>query len=180
MIFPSLTLSIIKLLFLGAIIWWFFILVNRGVALLLSEKPYKNRIDNTIFYIKTASWILFIFWSADLIFRGQPLISRIFAVLLFCIIIGISWSLIRDIVSGILIKFEGTFTKTSHVKIHGEEGSVKNMGFRAMEIETDRGETLRIPYSIIDKEITIISYPIESIKSHTFELNVDKSRDFLF
>ena len=179
MILPSLTLSVIKLLLLGTFIWLLFRMLKKGAELLLSEKPYKRAIDTTLFYIKTASWIIFIFWSADIIFNGQPLMSRAFAALLFCILIAISWSLIRDIVSGILIRTEGTFAKNSHVRIHGVEGLVKKLGYRAMEIETDRGETIRIPYSIVDKEITIRSFPIESIKSHTFELLVDKSKDFL-
>lgn len=154
-------------------------LLKKGAEFLLSEKPYKRVIETSIFYIKTASWIIFIFWSADAIFKGQPLMSRVFLAFLFCIFIGLSWSLIRDIISGIMIRTEGTFTNNSHIRIHGVEGLVRKLGYRAMEIETERGETVRIPYSIVDKEITVRSYPIDSIKSHTFELLVDKSKDFL-
>ena len=179
MIFPSLTLSIIKLVFLGTLLWLFFFFLKRGAKLLLSEKPYKRTIDDTLFYIKITSWVVFIFWSADTIFKGQPLMSRAFVAILFCLLIGLSWSLIRDIFSGILIRTEGLFTINSHIKSHGVEGLVRKLGYRALEIETERGETVRIPYSIIDKEITIRSYPIESIKSHTFEIVVNKSNEFL-
>ena len=47
-----------------------------------------------------------------------------------------------------------------------------------MEIETDRGETIRIPYKIVDHELTVKSYPIETIKSHTFDLSVSKNKEF--
>lgn len=179
MVLPNLTLSIIKLIFFGTLLGLFFIILKRGCELLLSEKPYKKTIDDTLFYVRVTSWAIFVFWSADMLFRGQPLFSRAFIAILFCLFIGLSWSLIRDIFSGILIRTEGLFANNSHIKSHGVEGFVRKLGFRALEIETDRGETVRIPYSIIDKEITIRSYPIESIKSHTFDLLLDKSKEFL-
>ncbi len=179
MVLPSLTLSVIKLLILGIVLWFLFFFLKRGSRLLLSEKSYKKTIDDALFYLRTTSWIVFLFWSADTIFKGQPLLSRLFVAAICCLLIGLSWSLIKDIFSGILLRTEGIFTYNSHIKSHGMEGVVKKLGFRALEIETDRGETVRIPYSIIDRETTIRSYPIESIKSHTFHILLDKSKEFL-
>jgi len=104
--------------------------------------------------------------------------ARIFSALLILLTIGISWSLIRDIISGFLIRMEGTYHSNSHVRIHDVEGTVRKLGFRSMEIETERGETIRIPYKIVDGELTVKSYPVETIKSHTFDISVPKSKEF--
>ena len=128
--------------------------------------------------VRAASWIVFIFWSISVIFNGQLLYARVFSGMLILLTVGISWSLIRDIISGFLIRMEDTFHHNSHVRIHGVEGTVRKLGFRSMEIETDRGETIRIPYKIVEDELTVMSYPVETIKSHTFDISVPKSKEF--
>jgi len=175
---PSLTISIIKLLFVGGILWVFFKLVHRAIDLLLSGQVYHKRLADILLMVRAASWILFIFWSVSVLFKGQLLYARIFSGLLILLTIGISWSIIRDVISGFLIRMEGTYHLNSHVRIHDVEGTVRKLGFRSMEIETDRGETIRIPYKIVDDELTVMSYPIETIKSHTFTISVPKSKEF--
>ena len=175
---PGLTISIIKLLFVGGIVWVFFKLVHRVIDLLLSGQVYHKRLAEILLIVRAASWIVFIFWSISVIFKGQLLYARIFSGMLILITIGISWSIIRDIISGFLIRMEGTYHHNSHVRIHDVEGTVRKLGFRSMEIETDRGETIRIPYKIVDDELTVKSYPVETIKSHTFNISVPKSKEF--
>jgi len=175
---PGLTISIIKLLFFGGLLWAFFKLVHRGIDLLLSGQVYHKRLEEALLIVRAASWIIFIFWAVDVIFQGQLLIARLFSGMLILLVVGISWSLIRDIISGFLIRMEGTYHNNSHVRIHDVEGTVRKLGFRSMEIETDRGETIRIPYKIVDDELTVKSYPVETIKSHTFDLSVSKSKAF--
>ena len=174
---PGLTISIIKLLFFGGILWVFFKLVHRTIDLLLSGQIYHKRLEEILLIIRAASWVVFIFWSVSVIFQGQLMYARIFSGALILLIVGISWSLIRDIISGFLIRMEGTYSHNSHVRIHDVEGTVRKLGFRSMEIETDRGETIRIPYNIVDSELTVKSYPVETIKSHTFNISVPKSKD---
>ncbi|HIA07036.1 MAG TPA: mechanosensitive ion channel [Flavobacteriales bacterium] len=174
---PGLTISIIKLLFVGGILWVFFKLVHRAIDLLLSGQAYHKRLVDILLIVRAASWITFIFWSISVIFIGQLMYARIFSGMLILLTVGISWSLIRDIISGFLIRMEGTYHNNSHVRIHDVEGTVRKLGFRSMEIETDRGETIRIPYKIVDDELTVKSYPVETIKSHTFDLSVPKSKE---
>jgi hypothetical protein len=150
---PGLTISIIKLLFFGGLLWAFFKLVHRGIDLLLSGQVYHKRLEEALLIVRAASWIIFIFWAVDVIFQGQLLIARLFSGMLILLVVGISWSLIRDIISGFLIRMEGTYHNNSHVRIHDVEGTVRKLGFRSMEIETDRGETIRIPYKIVDDEV---------------------------
>ena len=174
---PGLTLSIIKLLFVGGVLWVFFKFIHRIIDLLLSGQVYHKRLEEILLITRAASWIVFIFWSISVIFVGPPVSARVFSGMLILLVVGISWSLIRDIISGFLIRMEGTYHNNSHVRIHGVEGTVRKLGFRSMEIETDRGETIRIPYKIVEDELTVMSYPIETIKSHTFDISVPKSKD---
>lgn len=174
---PGLTVSIIKLLFVGGTLWFFFKLVHRAIDLLLSGQVYHKRLEEVLLIVRAASWIIFVFWSISVIFIGQLMYARIFSGALILLTVGISWPLIRDIISGFLIRMEGTYHHNSHVRIHNVEGTVKKLGFRSMEIETERGETIRIPYKIVDDELTVKSYPVETIKSHTFNIMVAKSQD---
>jgi len=173
----GLTASILKLLFVGGILWVFFKIVHRVVDLLLSGQVYHKRLADILLVVRAGSWILFIFWSVSVIFQDQVEYARIFSGLLILLIVAISWSLIRDIISGFLIRMEGTYHHNSHVRIHDVEGTVRKLGFRSLEIETERGETIRIPYKIVDDELTVKSYPVETIKSHTFDIAVPKSKD---
>ncbi|MBL4755031.1 MAG: mechanosensitive ion channel [Flavobacteriales bacterium] len=173
----GLTASIIKLLFVGGILWVFFKLVHRVLDLLLSGQVYHKRLAEILLIVRAGSWTIFVFWSISIIFQGQVVYARIFSGLLILLTIGISWSLIRDIISGFFIRMEGTYDHNSHVRIHDVEGTVRKLGFRSLEIETERGETIRVPYKIVDDELTVKSYPIETIKSHTFDIAVPKSKE---
>ena len=175
---PGLTVSIIKLLFVGGILWAFFKLIHRAMDLLLSGQVYRKRLEDVLLIVRAASWIVFVFWSISVIFKGQLFYARVFSGVLILLTVGISWSIIRDIISGFLIRMEGTYHHNSHVRIHDVEGTVRKLGFRSMEIETERGETIRIPYKIVDDELTVKSYPVETIKSHAFNITVSNSKEF--
>lgn len=155
----------------------FFKLIHRVIDLLLSGQIYHKRIGDVLLLVRAGAWILFIFWSISVIFQGQVFYARVFSGMIILLTIGISWSLIRDIISGFLIRMEGTFHQNSHVRIHDVEGTVRKLGFRSMEIETERGETIRIPYKIVDDELTVKSYPVETIKSHAFNITVSRTKE---
>jgi len=174
---PGLTASIIRLLFVGGILLVFFRLIQRAIDLLLSGRVYHKRVEEILLIARAGTWIVFVFWSISIIFKGQIFYARVFSGMLILLVIGISWSIIRDIISGFLIRMEGTYHHNSHVRIHNVEGTVKKLGFRSMEIETERGETIRIPYKIVDDELTVKSYPVETIKSHAFNISVSKSKE---
>ncbi|MFH1321857.1 MAG: mechanosensitive ion channel domain-containing protein, partial [Bacteroidota bacterium] len=190
---PGLPSIILKLLIFGALLWLFFFIFKKFVILLpfrksypaglMSYRVYRLSIKNIILIIEVVCWTLFAFWAVDIVFKGNRLFALIFSILLFFIFVGISWSVIRDFILGVIIKLERAFSINEWFKVtdsHGRdvEGRIKKLGYRSLEIETEKGETVDIPYSVITKELVVSSsrhIGVETVKSYTFVMEVPKN-----
>jgi len=170
----GLPVIILKIFLFGGMLWMALYLLKRGMKLIPSEKALRKKLEWPFLVTKVASWILFTFWCIDLIFTNDPMLSRVFSMLLIFMVVGISWPVIRDFVTGVFIKMEGSYPTNSWIRVRNVEGRIKRMHLRTMEIETEKGETVHIPFSVINKEISVKSNPIESIVSHTFQVSVSK------
>jgi len=166
------TFTILKVLFLGVVLWFFFLLLKRAMKMVPPEKKYRKNLERTFLLVKIAGWVVFGFSSMEMIFAGNSIYARVFSTLFLFLLIGISWSIIREFIAGIIIKLEGSYTLNGWIRINNVEGRIKRLRYRSIEIETEKGETVNIPYSLINREIRVKSHPIESIKSHTFEIEV--------
>jgi len=153
-------------------------MLKRAMKMIPPEKTYIKKLDRVFLLVNIAGWIVFSFGAMEMIFRGNELYARVFSTILIFILIGISWPIIRDFISGIIIKLEGSYAINGWIRINNVEGRIKKLRYRSIEIESEKGETVNIPYSMINREIRVKSHPVESIKSHTFEIEVPKSLEF--
>ena len=173
------SLTILNVLFFGVILYFLFVIIKKIIEMpfmtpLRSTKLYRMSLNDVVLLTEVLSWLVFIFWSVQVVSKGNTLYSVGLSVLLLAILTGVSWPILRDFVSGIIIKLEATYSIDEWLKVKDVEGKITKLGFRTLEIETEKGETVNIPYSIITKEMNIKSsrvLGIETIKTYSFELN---------
>ncbi len=174
----GLPLTILKILFFGTLMALFFILLKNGIKFVAADKPYSKRLHNVFLNGKTIAWLIFGFWSIELIALKDPWYTRIFAMVLIITIIGISWTIVRDLITGLLTKMDGSYTINGWIRIREVEGKIKAFGFRSLEIETEKGETVNIPYHLLNSEMIVRSQPTESVMSCTFKIEVPNTKQF--
>jgi small-conductance mechanosensitive channel len=59
----------------------------------------------------------------------------------------LGWYFLRDFVSGIILKTEIPFEINQRIKIPQAEGILRKMSYRSIDVETDQGGLVKIPYS---------------------------------
>lgn len=180
---PALPLTILKVLFFGVMLYLLFAIIKKIIEMqfmapLRSKKVYRLNLNDVVLLAEVVSWLVFLSWSVQVVCKNNALYSLGLSVLLLAILTGVSWSILRDFVSGIIIKLEATYSINEWLKVRDVEGKVTKLGYRSLEIETEKGEIVNIPYSIITKEMSIkssriqgLEYGAETVKSHTFELD---------
>jgi small-conductance mechanosensitive channel len=174
----SLPATISKILIWGFILGAGFFLLKKGIKLMPPEARVKNKMLGLFFWIKVASWILFSFYAIDLIFHDYPLVSRLCAISLVFILIGISWPIIRDFIYGVIIKLENAYPLNGNIKLESIEGKVKKLGARSIEIETEKGESISIPYGLMNQKISVQSNVSDSTKSSSFVITLPKTKTY--
>lgn len=180
---PGSSLTILKVLFFGAILYVLFVIIKKIIEMqfmapLRSKKVYRLDLNDVVLLAEVVSWLVFVSWSIQVFSKNNALYSLGLSVLMLAILTGVSWSILRDFVSGIIIKLESTYSINEWLKVRDVEGKITKLGYRSLEIETEKGETVNIPYSIITKEMSIKSSRVlgtETIKSYTFELEVQQN-----
>lgn len=166
-------------LIVGVLIFVIFRIAFEFLHLLKLKKSVYNKINKYLPFIELIFWFLFIIASMNrLLEHNQIIASGIYAFLLIAFI-WFFWSFIRDIIAGLIIKYNDTFKLNENIKIKEYSGRVRSFSRRYLEIETELGEIVYIPYSSIPSSILVKSNPGEKIKAHTFSINVSNKYDLV-
>jgi len=163
-------LALLRFVFLGLLLLIFFRLIGRITKKADMRSSYRNWLRRTVPLVEGLVWFIFILIGLNRLTIASFWSSL--AIVLICLItlIWVSWYALRDIIAGIIIKTEGAITVNDRIQLKEVTGQIKRMGYRIMEMETDTGETVNVPFSKVSGALQIKSNPGEKMKSHRFEL----------
>ncbi len=166
------------------------ILSVLGLIITYSLLRYSHRVktDKSILdHIRKAQPILEVFvliliilWIIARFYGDDPVYSLILNTAFLVILIWSVWFAIRDYVSGIFLRAENIYELNDTVHINQIEGTVRKMGFRSLEIETEDHRKIRIPYSTITRETVERLSESERWKADTFTINMKKTDSATF
>jgi len=174
----SMTLTIIKLLFGGIALGVLFYIAKYAISIFPGDISGNKTLNRILLLTRVGTWSIYTIYSIEQLFYTSPLLGRITIMVLILMTIGISWQTMREFILGILIKLEGAYPAGRRVRIKKMEGKIKVLKSRYMVIETEKGESLHVPYSLIQKNLQFRSQLDSMFKSHTFELELPKSHSF--
>ena len=163
-------LAILRFILTGVVLFIFFRFLERISSKTVMKSSYRTWIRRLLPPVEGVVW--FAFFLIGISRLASETIWSSVAILLVSIValIWISWYAIRDIIAGIILKTEGAVSVNERIHVNDVTGQITKMGYRVMELETDLGETVNIPYSKVSGEIQVKSNPGEKIKSHRFEI----------
>lgn len=171
----------LKLLLMSTILVLILRLVRNWILIFSMRKTYRYLSDRilsicemTAWVILIIVWLLFLFWLTHTIFQNHLL----YALPVFLLIAGFFtisiWFVVRDIAAGIILNSEGFYHPNDIIKFKDTQGRIKHLGYRSLEIETEGGERIKYPYSLVLKEAITKPNPTKTQKTHTFQLNIPK------
>jgi len=166
--------------FLYAVLLFFLMrFINWVVKILPQNYSYRKILIKVLPVIELTFWVVLIFFAARGLLK-EAYHYEIVVFVLFIILIGfISWFFIRDFIAGIFIRSEYLINLNQKIKVFDTEGHIKKIGYRSLEIKSESGETVRIPYSKLSN--TIITFPAidtESFYKHSFKMEIRKDKPY--
>jgi small-conductance mechanosensitive channel len=154
-----------------------FFVILRFISRLLNSIPASKNIHKLLLRIfplvEFAVWMALGIWIMNNIFSDSPYYSTIISATIGIIALIIGWYFLRDFISGIILKTEIAFEVNQRIKIPQAEGLLKKMGYRTIEIETDKGDIVKIPYTQLASNVINLQNTDSIMQGHETHIHID-------
>lgn len=87
-------------------------------------------------------------------------------------VLAASWSTLRDLLGGVSLKAGRVFQTGDRVRIGDVEGRVARLGYRAVVVETARGDEAVIPYGRVLADTLVRTHTPGSVVPHEFHVEL--------
>ncbi len=160
-------------LLLAIIIFLLFRVLNRSLPFISVRKKWRKVLLNYLPVIEMAAWFVYIIWAIQYLWEGNRLYALELSIILSLFVLAVSWFSLRDFIAGAVFKASGRFLKNETVKIGEYAGRITGFESRNLILETEKGETIYIPYNKVLGTVIVKSHPAENVLSHTFRLKLN-------
>ena len=82
--------------------------------------------------------------------------------------------MLRDLVAGVIFKLSDHFSINDTLKVKKYSGKIVSFGRSSLELETENGKSIYIPYSKVLNAVNIKTDPAEKISRYNFKLETIK------
>ncbi|HBH83971.1 MAG: hypothetical protein A2X05_15230 [Bacteroidetes bacterium GWE2_41_25] len=137
----------LKILAIALALFLFLRLVSSFVPVLISNKKIRMAFRRIFPVIEMLMWISYIFWASHQMFYHLPVYNLLTGSMIIVITAIFGWYLLRDFISGIILKAENGFEPGQRIISSEASGTIKKSGYRCIEVITSEGEYVKIPYS---------------------------------
>lgn len=162
---------------LGILLFAAFRVLHYVIRHLLSKNRHIDTLKRVLPLGEGIVWFLFWTWALKSIFEEQLIYSLGVLVIVLVVLVWVSWFAIKDFIAGVVLKFEAAFQEGEQINIENVVGVVKYLGYFSLEIQTEQGEKINIPYSSISGQVRRKLEDTELFKSYSFELSIAKDKN---
>lgn len=163
-------MNLIYIVILGFGLFFAMQLIHRMARMIPGDSRWRDLLLRSLPLAEFVVWITFAFWAAANVFAGLPIGGLVQSVMAVVLVAVLGWYVLRDFLNGILLKSENDFRKGQFIKTSFVSGRILSLGYRALQLETDKGEKVRIPYSRLAEGV--ITRPPQKGQSHTHMLSL--------
>ncbi|MEN6618779.1 MAG: mechanosensitive ion channel domain-containing protein [Rikenellaceae bacterium] len=119
---------------------------------LISKRKGRRVFQRFFPFVEIVLWLVYIFWAVDQLFKGIAAYPMVTGSLIIVIVAIFGWYFLRDLVCGIILKAENSFEQGQIIHSSAGSGVIKKLSYRSMEIVTENGENVIIPYSLLSSQ----------------------------
>jgi len=118
------------------------------------------------------SWGLFLLTAALFFLKYNIIFSALLFLIILLLFYWYSRFALRDFIAGLVFKSENRFSVNEIIEVSEQKGEIKKFHNRNIEIETENGERVFLPYSML---LGVISSPqkvSETVLNFSFEISI--------
>ncbi len=120
-------------------------------------------------------WLGFSIWVINQLLYDYPHYTIILAAIIACLVLIAGWYFMRDFIAGIILKIEIPFEKNQLIRTPNTEGILKKLGYRSIELESQSGERVKIPYSQLASKSIHLQNIDDSMQGHETSVKISAS-----
>ena len=180
MILEHQTSGYLVLLFLLLTAGIFFVLyiLKISVPMIFPGKVSVDKLRKHIALAEAFLWGLILLTAGIFFFKYNIIFSSILLAILLLYLFWMGRYAFRDYIAGLVFKSENRFSLNDTIVAGGEKGEIKHFRYRSIEIETENGNRVYLPYSGL---LGVISSPQkinETVLNFSFEIRIPAEQPF--
>jgi small-conductance mechanosensitive channel len=94
-------------------------------------------------------WLIYVFWALVTLFGDSSSYSFISASFIIVILAVCGWYFLRDFIAGFILRSENKLETGQEFKVDDTEGIISHTGYRSLQLTTNNGDKVKIPYSTL-------------------------------
>jgi small-conductance mechanosensitive channel len=149
--------------------------LSRVVGSVTSNRAIYKILIRLFPVVELLVWLAFGLWAINRLFSDFVYYPVLVSAVAVGIVLVVGWYFLRDFISGIILKAEIPFEKNQHIGVADHQGMLRKVGYRSIEIETHRGELIKIPFSKLASGAIHLFNKNDSLQSHELSLTVSSS-----
>lgn len=146
------------------------IIINR----VGSKNSYWDKASKLFPMTEIIVWVVFVFWAAGLFYKDRIFYPYLLLGMMLISAGLIAWFFFRDIIAGALFKMQHDFKKDDYIRIGSISGQIKSLRHTHLELTAENGQTTKIPYSRLSRELITGMTTLEGMEENMIRLIVDK------
>ncbi|MBS4012701.1 MAG: mechanosensitive ion channel family protein [Bacteroidetes bacterium] len=148
-------MTLLTIIFLGIVLFISMRVIIYFTGFAIRGTRISNTIIRVIPVVEFSLWTVFLFWAAYVLFDEYSFMPSLLTVMGLILCLAIGWYIVRDLISGMILKSENAFDTGQYLKTNFAEGMIKRIGYLSLMLETTNGETIKIPYSKLANQVLI-------------------------
>lgn len=146
------------------------VMLKKGIQ----KYTYLKKVQKSLPLFEIVLWTAFTFWAVRILFKDGTLYPYMVAGLLAILAVLFTWFVFRDIVAGAIFRVQNDLNKGDYIKVGELSGQIKSISLTHLEMVSDKGQTVKIPFSRLNKELISGMTTPEGIEEYTIHLAVNK------
>jgi len=144
--------------------------LEKGLPYILKQPEKKQILIKYFTIIEIFIWIGFVIFGIQKLSDSNQIYAFALFVMLMIAFVWLLWYFARNYLSGGMFKFNGEFEINDTIQINEYQGKIIGMGSSRLELESESGEVIYIPYNQLSDAVIVKLHPGEMILSHSFTL----------
>jgi len=144
--------------------------MSKGIPFILKEYDKKKAFIRYFTLLEILVWVIYTIFVIQQLSDSNHIYSFGLFILLMIAGFWLLWFYLKNYISGGVFKLNGKFDINDTVQINEYQGRIIGLGNHRLELETDKGEMIYIPYSQLADAVIIKLHPGEMILSHSFTI----------
>lgn len=169
---------VLRLILIAFAIFFLLRIIDWIVVSGVSTRKYSKVLRRVFPLLEFAVWTIYILYLLINLLNNQLFYETAIVVVIAIILIFFSWFFLKDIIAGVILKSEHSLEANRKIKIKEFEGRIYKTGYLSVELKTDSGEFIKIPFSKLISEVIIWPENEKDLfYKHSFEIKIKNSKN---